>query len=525
MRAHLLASVGVLAIGAGFGPVLAQTAPSEFAPTQGQVAWPLTSKSVATANDNNNAQAAARPGALANPTPGTIVIHIGGRVHTGFKSTWSSVDERFATAPAGSSTTGVVKLEPNAFYSYARLYFGADAMATNGLRYGAAIEIRQNFIGQPPGNTSSNASASSSASTLFVRRAFTYVAGDQWGIVRAGQADGLISLYDNGVTTFQYLPTNNLQNGDDYGSLVPGNASVPFFFLSGAGNEYTVTKFVYLSPQIAGFDFGLQYSPTLSNGYGISTGNPFNGLLTNGTGVSCSVANSGCATLSSGPGANDGSHVVNWTSVGARYQGTLGGVGVLAYAAYGFSGHTQYTGPQIFTPTGAINSNGTTNLGVSSLVVGTGASARYIGSYNGTFQGLSYGNGGVAVTYAGFTIGANVIGGRINGQLGLVPQHGVSEIAYMVGAKYVYGPFVIGIAAERGDYQGSVNLAGLSQRRGQAIDVGVGYTVAPGFSVYAEYQYNTLYQGGFNFVTSGIGSNANNTATSQGILLGNVVNF
>lgn len=145
--------------------------------------------------------------------------------------------------------------------------------------------------------------------------------------------------------------------------------------------------------------------------------------------------------------------------------------------------------------------------------------------FNGQYDPLNFGNGGVALTYGGFTIGANIIGGRVNGQLALAPQHGAGEIAYMVGAKYVNGPFVIGVAAERGDYQGNVNLTGLSQRRGQAIDVGVGYTVAPGYSVYAEYQYDTLYQGGFNFVTSGIGSAANNNVRSQGLLIGNVVNF
>ena len=31
--------------------------------------------------------------------------------------------------------------------SFMRLYFGADAMATNGLRYGAGIELRENFPG------------------------------------------------------------------------------------------------------------------------------------------------------------------------------------------------------------------------------------------------------------------------------------------------------------------------------------------------------------------------------------------
>jgi hypothetical protein len=87
-----------------------------------------------------------------------------------------------------------VKLAPPALDSYMRIYFGADGVATNGLRYGAAIELRQNFSGQISSTTSSGASGYTSLETVFVRRAFTYVAGDQWGIVRIGQADGLIHL-------------------------------------------------------------------------------------------------------------------------------------------------------------------------------------------------------------------------------------------------------------------------------------------------------------------------------------------
>ena len=44
-------------------------------------------------------------------------------------------------------------------------------------------------------------------------------------------------------------------------------------FLGQAGNEYVNAKAVYLSPQIAGFDFGFQYAPNTSNGYGIGGSN------------------------------------------------------------------------------------------------------------------------------------------------------------------------------------------------------------------------------------------------------------
>ena len=84
--------------------------------------------------------------------------------------------------------------------------------------------------------------------TLFVRRAFTYVAGDNWGIVRAGQADGLISIFDNGVTQFQFLPTGNL-NGGDLQNHATKYSSQPSCSWSQAGNEYANAKAVYLSPR------------------------------------------------------------------------------------------------------------------------------------------------------------------------------------------------------------------------------------------------------------------------------------
>ena len=268
MRKFLLASVATLGTGGLIGTALAQT-PVVGVPTQGQTAYPPAASPTAYVNNNNNYQAPALPGALANPTPGTMVVHINGKVQVDFQATWGSLDQHVVTAtsaqagrignattaPAGSpgatplsvtvpaggfapgstvtipntplgtalgqNGVGSVKVMPQAIDSFARIYMGADAMATNGLRYGAAFEIRQNFIGQISGKN--RASGYSSFETLFVRRAFTYVAGERWGIVRVGQADGLISIFDNGVTTFQFTPTGNL-NGGDLTNIVGGQS-------------------------------------------------------------------------------------------------------------------------------------------------------------------------------------------------------------------------------------------------------------------------------------------------------------
>ena len=75
-------------------------------------------------------------------------------------------------------------------------------------------------------------------------------------ILRFGQADGPFGIFDNGVTTFQGFDDGGW-NGDLPGAAIPGNAGPQFPFLSQQGAEYGSSKLVYLSPQLAGFDFGL----------------------------------------------------------------------------------------------------------------------------------------------------------------------------------------------------------------------------------------------------------------------------
>jgi hypothetical protein len=507
MRKVLLASVAALGSGGLIGTAMAQApAGPGRAPMQGQFPYQLGNPPAA-ANNNNNYQAPAIPGPVANPTPGTIVLHINGRVVTEFQAAWTGVDQRLSTTTvAGTTTPGTVKLSPLALNEYTRLYLGGDAMATNGLRYGAAIEIRQNFNGQLGSNTSSNASGYTSTQTLFVRRAFTYVAGEQWGIVRAGDTDGVIGIFDNGITTSQFTFIGEFNGG--HAQNTPLNSRVPYFFLSQGGDEYGNTKLVYLSPQIAGFDFGIQWAPNSSNGFGISSGNPAIGTFTGasvGTGLSCSQANSGCPSLSSGPGILDGAKATNITTVGARYQGLFAGVGVLAYGAYAFSGTVNYTGLQ--TP----------------AALGTAAVPG--SAFNGKYDGLSYGSGGLALTYAGFSLVGNVIGGRINGGGATVPQGGANELAYTIGLKYVTGPLTLGVAGEIGWYQGNALMAGISQRRGRAIVVGAQYAVAPGFSVAAEYLYEDIRQSGVNLASGAVGSGANNYVKGQAFVIGNSIAF
>jgi hypothetical protein len=549
MRKLLLASVATLGTGGGFvSAALAQAPVGAWG--QGQTAYPMAPSPPTGANNNNNYQAPALPGPVANPTPGTIVIHVNGRVQVDFTANWSSADQRFFTAPAGSpggatiapgaatpastvqgvNGTGVAKVQPESILTLARLWFGADAMATNGLRYGASFEIRQNNTGFQASTSSSGASGYSSLQTLFVRRAFMYVAGENWGIVRVGEGDGPISIFDNGVTTFQFLPTGNLGGGDLQNW--PQNVTPALVASAQQGAEYVPAKVVYLSPQIAGFDFGLSYAPSPANGYGVvtSAGGVGSTLFgANGTGLTCGTATSGCPTLSSGPGATDGARWRNAVEAGVRYQGAFGGLGVLAYAVYMGSGTVNYTGQVARTTVGGpATGPGAANLGVSAASFGGGATGAAFSTatrYTGNYQPLSLGSGGIALTYAGFTVGGNLIGGADNGQLAEMPKGGAPLFGYILGAKYVKGPFTIGITGEEWWDQGTVQLAGISQRRGRGISTGLAYAIAPGFTAYTEYQWVDQTQNGQNLITGALGSNANNNIRGQGFLVGSVVNF
>ena len=98
----------MLGTGGLIGSALAQ-APVVGAPTQGQQAFPPAPSPPSFANNNNNYQAPALPGALANPTPGTIVIHVNGKVQVDFQTSWTSLDNHLVTATArptiGNATT------------------------------------------------------------------------------------------------------------------------------------------------------------------------------------------------------------------------------------------------------------------------------------------------------------------------------------------------------------------------------------------------------------------------------------
>jgi predicted porin len=464
----------------GSGTVWSQVTSADLLPNIMQ-GVPTLALPIQAANNANNVAPMALPNGVANPTPGSIVVHINGRVLFAPVAEWSSLDV-FRASPATAPT----KLSNLSNVGFMRIYPGVDAMATNGLRYGGSIELRQNF-GPTAGSTaSSNGSANSFSSAVFVRRAFVYLANDRIGILRMGQGDGVLGLFDSGVTTFQNFDTGGW-DGDLQGS-VPGNANLSFPFPALQGAEYVSSKIVYLSPRLGGFDVGFAYAP---NSGALQDGPTVNSLTsTVSTLTTCAVAASGCASLSTSNIAIDGARFRNLIEAGVRYQGNFGPVGLYGFGIYNTSGH----------------------VNVSQPVTG------------GQFNGLNFGDFGLAATYGGLTIGGHAMVGQFNGVMALQPKGGVSANAWLFGKNPTTGPLTAGASYYVYQSQGSPITVGIAQRVERGLAVGGNYTLAPGLSLYGSYLYGTRHQGNFNFATGTAGT-ASNDVKTQLIAFGTLVKW
>ena len=493
MRNFLLAGVAL------FGATgIAAHAQTPANPTQGQLAAPYGTGPAT--NDNNNAWGIANtpsgsqsagqlstvyaPSTVAVPKPGTIVIRLNGRVEADVLASFTSAD-RGVGANAG------YKLSPIGVASYLRLYPAFDGVAANGLRYGAAIELRENFPGAggstTVGTAATGPSGNSSGETVFVRRAFTYLATDQAGIVRLGQGDGVLGLFDNCIFTTQCWDAGITEiNGGGFQVAAPqAIGGIPWVWLNQSGADYTNSKIVYLSPQFYGFDFGAQYAP-----------NEGNSNQNGGLGVGCNQAGPTCISVSSG---NDATRWLNQVGVGLRYQQVFGPIDIKAYGFYETAG----------------KENLTTNPYVPVSRTAVATTLRY--------DNLSFYKAGVAVTAANITAAADYIGGAVNGTLAMRPTGGVPTNAVITGLTYSKGAITLGAEIGLIDTQGDARLTGISQRHEYEIAAGGTYKAAPGLQLVAEYMYIQRHQGGYDFAQGALG--VTRDAKGQGLMLSTVLTW
>lgn len=479
MRKLLLATAAIM--GATGGLAMAQSAPN---PIQGSYAGPMGGyssgySSLGSISTYESGSPSIGPGSMSGVKPpamqpGTVKIHLNGRLENDFGYARTSLDTYPNPAGGYNKTNGV------ALSTYLRLYPGFDGIAANGLRYGAAAEIRMNYPGNgsTTGAISTTASGNSSNQTLYVRRQFAYLASDQIGLLRIGGADGIIGLLDNGVFSSQLWDagTGNF-NGGAGESMMTGNVAGmagDWPWLTWAGQEYASGKLVYMSPQFYGFDFGVDYTPNDGNGYSANN---------------CNVSSAAACIVASSSGATADSRYINRVSVGARYQHAFDMVDVKLMGYYTTAGKVSNT---------------------------TTAQQDNISLYDF----------GAAVTAFNTTLAVDYSGGANNGGLFMKPKGAPNENSILVGATYRNGPLTLGAEFETIDMAGNGGLAQykMGTQHEYGATFGANYALAPGLNLTAEYIYIHRHQGDWNYATKTAGL-ANNDAQGQAFTVSTVVTW
>lgn len=431
MRKLLLASAAVLGAAVGMAGITAAQAADPLTPTPAPMH--PSAFSIAPAGGPNSFQ-----------------VHLDGRLNWYAGVAGGSLDN-----PSTRAEGGPAKTAPYDLQGYIRLYPGFTAVAANGLQYGVAAEARMPGVGG--GHAGVTPGSTSSSETLYWRRAYGFVATPELGTLRFGMGDGITDLFQ--VGTFEGF-NDGAWNGD-----LPGffqGDTVPAFLFADVGTLYTSNKIVYVSPSFSGFQFGVDFEPNTANLYNDS---------------GCGATYLTCNRLSSQGLVLNNPRRRDTATVGVKYTGTFGGVGIDASATYIGSSVVHNTTP------GALQ-----------------------------YNGLSVGSGGLTASYAGFTVGGHVAGGDVNGDFSLKPDGGRKELGWMVGAQYETGPFVVGASYFQSQFAGNWFAGGPVGRTENDTGVAAGatYTVAPGFDLFLSYLYGTKHQANWNFATGtpGVGSNS-----------------
>ncbi|CAH2602952.1 Porin [Rhodovastum atsumiense] len=458
MRTILLAGVAVLGVvPATLSPARAQLQ-TEYPYTPPAGTTPVATPGVGTAISNYTT----------NPplTTSNATVRLAGRLG----AIYAAVSDSGRNNPSLNGS----KLANYQFYEYARLYPSFDAVAGNGLKYGAFLEIRADNPAAA-GGAATGPSISASNNTrgaLYYRRETGYFGTDTLGYLRYGATDQPTALFITG--TMENFNSGGW-NGDT--SFFTGN-TVPTWPFEDVGNLYTTTKVVYVSPKFSNLlDFGISYEPGTGGAGGATNGN-------------CPVAQTGCDALSSSPTASDAARRRNTIDAVLRARTAIGQVGVAATLGTIQSGNIQY--------------NGTTPPSV------------------GPYDGLNVIDVGLQATYGGFAVGGHFLSGRVNGQWALVPSGGRDAVAYVAGASYAFGPAIVGVQFFNYQSAGAWTrqASGVARSRNEyGIATGGTLTVAPGVFVFLGYLYGHRHQAGVDLLTGATGVSSNNNTRAQAISL------
>ena len=406
----------------------------------------------------------------APPAPGTIAVSLGG------------LFQYFVGAAnySGQSYRGQ-KTANYATQGFTRIYVGMDGQSSNGILYGTQFQFRQTYGTAGTSTTSVSPSLGQSGSTLYVRTGYGYIGTPTAGTLKFGATFGPISSFATGM--FEGF-NDGAWNGD-LPAFVSSN-TLPLFPYQDNGVLYSTDKITYMSPAFGSaatglLDVGVSWEPS---------------YITLNNSTSCSAGSySSCDNLASSNLAGDAQKRRNTFDLGARYRATFGPVGMKLNVGW--------------IGSGVVSETGTT---------ATGASVQ-------KFHGLNLPHAGAEFTIAGVTFGGHYYYGDENGQWGLRPDGGVHANAYIVGAQYQTGPFIVGASyfnnQNQGDFQ---NLRTEGQRAEFGIAAGGTYSFTPGIGFYLAYLYGQRKQSNYDFLSGAVAA-TNNQVKAQAVGLGVTMQF
>jgi len=339
---------------------------------------------------------------------------------------YANVSQKNGQSGQIPDTNQTASLDKNDFNSRGQIQVLATGRTADGLIYGADLVL--NIDGnRPPAEILGGRSAISNRAVEWDEM-YTFVALPSLGRLEFGDQDGAVSQL-RVISAIEGFGSGGV-NGD-LGSFA---TTRPVFFESGQLGLDDATKIIYLSPQFFGFDFGASFAWNLGDGR-----------------RGCGSLSTACQTLKST--TVDINRARNIFDFALRYRGTFGPV---AFAA-----------------------NGGVTLGSAVDIIGAA-----------DYKAPRVYNIGATATFAGFTVGAEYLWGRINtgGMTGLLrnaqpDSDGARQ--YFIGATYTFGPFVVGAHYYNLKTEGSQAIT--ADRTDEGFAFGGRYTLAPGLQLVGEY--------------------------------------
>lgn len=453
MRKILLGTTAVvgaalLAPGAFAQPAATQVPSGGGAPTAGQA--PLVPQT-------------GTGGVAVQPTPaiagaGGLTVRLGGYfAFTGgyIQDDWDRGRSRNGALPsnvanARSRTDFRNDMELNVFI---------DGRSSNGMTYGAVLEFQMDNLVTTAGD----------GTAVSLDEMYGFITMPNLGTIRFGQEDSAASLLQ------VRAPGASGLGGDgewDEFIVQTGLADGSPYVISGINDGSDATKIIYLSPQFAGFDFGLSYAVNSGEG------------PRNNTGTSTTLID------------RDNNGRQNEITAALRYRGNFSGVGVAA---------------------GFVLSHA--DVGRRDRVLPTIAN-------RGTRTTITAYSAGATLSYQGFTFGGEYTFGNYRGAsvgTGFTARGADMSWHYLLGASYTFNPVTLTANFGQGFQDGRRPTgAAVRDMRQTQFGVGASYTIAPGLLGYISYEYQR-FRGWPGAATGSTVAGGNRTM--QAVTIGTTLSF